>query len=427
MTEAPASALDGAFAAAMDRLGPFEPKPALSAAVSGGADSTALALLAHDWVRQRQGRLLALVVDHGLRPESAREAQLTIDRLGLLGIAAILLPLTNLRRGPALAERARIMRYQALAAACRSDGSVHLLLGHHAADQAETMMMRVLRRSLTHGLAAMPAALETPWVRLLRPLLTIDPDALRRWLRDRGIGWTEDPSNHDLRALRPRLRHRAARHMSGAGMAELTAAACAVANQRAREEAATAAELARRATIRPEGFALLSPGRISAGALASLVRMIGGALYGPSLARIDDLAAWPRPATLAGVRILPAGRMGAGFLLVREDTAAADPVAAQPDMIWDGRFRLIANDIPAGATIGKLAADATHFRRCSSLPSAVLRTLPALRYGKTLAAVPHLRYAVDNVWGGKTILFEPGKPLAGSCFVPTSCVMDRPA
>src|SRR5450432_2141440 len=66
--------LAAAFAAAMDRLGPFEPCPALAVAVSGGADSMALAVLARDWVRQHDGSAIALVVDHGLRAASAEEA-----------------------------------------------------------------------------------------------------------------------------------------------------------------------------------------------------------------------------------------------------------------------------------------------------------------------------------------------------------------
>ena len=64
-------------AAAMDQLGPFPPAPLLAAGVSGGADSLALALLADGWARARGGALLALIVDHGLRPAAADEASTT--------------------------------------------------------------------------------------------------------------------------------------------------------------------------------------------------------------------------------------------------------------------------------------------------------------------------------------------------------------
>ena len=112
------------FAAALDRLGPFEPEPLLAVAVSGGPDSLALALLAHGWAAARGGDVLALIVDHGLRRDSATEATLTQDRLAGQGIAACILRIAGLVRGPALAERARGVRYMVLEQACASRGIV---------------------------------------------------------------------------------------------------------------------------------------------------------------------------------------------------------------------------------------------------------------------------------------------------------------
>ena len=201
-------------------------------------------------------------------PRPAR-LEITIDRLTCLGVPARLLQLANLTHGPALAERARIRRYEILTDACREAGVLHLLLGHHAADQAETLAMRVLRGSRTHGLAGMPALRETAGVRLLRPLLGIEPALLRDFLSASAINWIEDPSNRDARALRPRLRQRIA--ASVRVDTGLERAISAVARLRAREEAAIGAELASRAILRPEGFALLSSGRIGSPALSSLV------------------------------------------------------------------------------------------------------------------------------------------------------------
>jgi tRNA(Ile)-lysidine synthase len=401
----------------MDRLGPFEPNPTLAIAVSGGADSMALAILVRDWLRPRGGSAVALVVDHGLRAASADEAGLTIARLSALGLAARRLTLTTLSRGPALAERARIMRYDVLTRACAEAGILHLLLGHHAADQVETLAMRVLRGSQTHGLAGMAAVRETGPLRLLRPLLTIEPVRLRDFLTAAGVDWVEDPSNQDLQALRPRLRHGfATASIAGTGLPEALAAA---GRLRQREEAATAAELAERATIRPEGFALLSPGRIGTAALSALIRTIGGAAYPSSPAQIAELAAQPKPATLAGVRILPAGRMGEGFLLVREEAAIAAAMPARQGAIWDHRFRLMTDpDCPGDALISRLGPDAARFRRSSHLPSVVLRTLPAIRSGKTLAFVPHLGYGCQENDMRAIMLFAPEKPVAGACFLP---------
>ncbi len=341
----------------MDRLGPFEPNSALAVAVSGGADSMGLAVLARDWVGRLGGSVRALVVDHGLRAASPNEAQVTVERLERLGIAGRILRLWDLTLGSALAERARIMRYQVLANACAEAGILHLLLGHHAADQVETLAMRVLRNSQTHGLAGMPALRETAGVRLIRPLLGVEPSVLRHLLIARGIGWVEDPSNHDLRALRPRLRRALASAPRGDG--GLADALSSVGKLRRREEEEAGAELAQRAAIRPEGFALLSPGRISVAALRALVQTIGGARYPPSHTQISRLAARPRPATVAGVRILPAGRLGDGMLIVREEAAIGAAVPACHGAIWDGRFRQIARGVvPSGTSVGKLGADA---------------------------------------------------------------------
>jgi tRNA(Ile)-lysidine synthase len=417
-----------AFAAALDRLGPFEPRPALAVAVSGGADSMALAILARDWVGRRDGSVLGLTVDHGLRATSADEARLTIERLARAGIASRVLTLSDLAHGAALAERARIMRYEILERACAEAGVLHLLLGHHAADQAETVAMRVLRGSGTHGLAGMSALRETSRVRLLRPLLGLAPDRLRHLLTAYGVGWVEDPSNHDPRALRSRLRRGLSkpqevcaqmRCSGGTNHRALAQALADVGKLRQREEAAMAAELAEHATIRPEGFALLSPGRVGAASLAALIRTIGGAPYDPSPAKLAELAAQPKPATVAGVRILPAGRFGDGLLLIREEAAIAASIPAADGAIWDRRFRLIApQSPPAGATIAKLGHDAARLRAASDLPAAVLRTLPAIRVGDILVSVPNIGYTCRENDFGMTMMFSPRKPLAGPLFLP---------
>jgi tRNA(Ile)-lysidine synthase len=309
------------------------------------------------------------------------------------------------------------MRYEVLANACAEAGILHLLLGHHAADQVETLAMRVLRDSQTHGLAAMPALRETAGVRLIRPLLGVEPSALRHLLIARGIGWVEDPSNRDLRALRPRLRRGLASAPGGDG--GLRDALSSVGKLRRREEEVVGAELAQRAAIWPEGFALLSPGRISVAALRALMRTIGGGRYPPSHTQISQLAARPGPATVAGVRILPAGRLGEGMLIVREEAAIGAAVPACHGAIWDGRFRQIARGgVPAGTSIGKLGEDATRFRSCSNLPSAVLRTMPALRLSEVLVSVPHLGYTRQGIEPLMTLLFAPDKPAAGPSFVP---------
>jgi tRNA(Ile)-lysidine synthase len=393
----------------MARLGPFEPRPRLAAGVSGGPDSMALALMAGAWARERDGTLLALIVDHGLRPEASAEAADAAARLKARNIAARVLHLDDLARGAALAQRARDARFRALAKACASEGILHLLLGHHAADQAETVLIRELSGSGPTGLAAMAPLVEQRNVQILRPLLEVPPIGLRRFLEAEGISWSEDPSNRDQTALRPRLRlQRRDRDGTGPATTSLVAAAAAAGRQRTQNDEAVAAELAEHASLMPAGYVVLD-GQVSAGALAALIQMISGAVYPPATRSVARLAVMMKPATLAGVRLMRAGRLGGDWLLVRETPAVAIPAVA--GALWDGRFRLVAHaGLPPGSMLGALGDDAAQLRRLSRLPAAVLRTLPALRHSGQLCAVPHLHYPDRKACEGIELLFSPSRP-----------------
>ena len=159
------------FNSCIESLGPWgnddEKLPPIVLAVSGGADSLCLALLASRWRRN----VFSLIVDHGIRSNSAIEAALTQERLKDLGIESKVLTLDNLKPGAALEERARIERYKILIQTCCKMGSIDLLLGHHAGDQAETVLMRIRAGSGEDGIAAMAAITDLPQIRLIRPLL----------------------------------------------------------------------------------------------------------------------------------------------------------------------------------------------------------------------------------------------------------------
>ena len=387
------------FAAAMAGLGPFPPAPKLAVAVSGGADSLALALLTRDWLNGPGGSMVALVVDHGLRPESGAEADLTLTRLTGLGIAGLKLTVKGLEKGPALAGRARDARYDLLLGACEDRGLGHLLLGHHRDDQIETVQMRVLSGSGLRGLAGMRAVTVNGPVRLLRPLLSVPSEDLRAYLTARRVAWVEDPSNRDPSSTRARLR--AARAGTPDAIAALSAAIGVAGQYRHQRDQAIAQTLAERAVVHPEGHAVLSLGPIDPESLAALLRMIAGAAHAPPLSAVARLARDMRPQTLGGTRIMEAGRLGPGWLLVREARAMAPPVGARPNVIWDGRFRLTqCPDITA--MLGGLGADAARFRK-THWPAAVLHGLPAVRMGESVIAIPHIGVG-DPAWRA---VFDP--------------------
>lgn len=394
----------------MAQAAPWPTPRRVAIAVSGGADSLSLALLARRW-----GNPFAFIVDHGLRPDSANEAAQAASTLTSLGVPSRILTLHGLRLRPGLAARARHARYEALAGAMRALDLVDLLLGHHAADQAETVLLRRQAGSGETGLAGMALVTETADHRLVRPLLGISPRALRDALAEAGIAWAEDPSNHNLAATRPRLRQRLRADPAEAG--RLLLAASRAAPARAERDHRIARILCERATIFREGYALLTPGPIDPGALGALLRALSGAAYPAPTHALARMAADPHPGTLAGMRLLPAGRLGPGLLLLREEAALQPPIEAMPGAVWDRRFILDGQARPpAGATIGALAHDSPLVRGASSLPSAILRTLPTLRLRGEILAVPHARFF--NGWtldcGGMTL--HPANPASGAPF-----------
>lgn len=417
----PAEALDeAAFAALMAPLGPFGPAPRLAAGVSGGPHSLALALLAADWAQRRGGSLLALVVDHGLRPESGAEAAWVARLLAGRGIAARVLRLGLAPGGTGLQARARAARLAALLGTCAAEGRPWLLLGHHRADQAETLLQRAAAGSGEAGLAAMAPVRATPEALVLRPLLGVAPGRLEAVLAAAGVTPVRDPSNADPRFARIRLRQALDDEAGeGPGIAALAAAAAAFGRRRARLEAAIAERLAAGAAVLwPEGWAVVDLARlgddaVADAALGALLRAIGAGAYAPAAAAVAALRA-AGEGTLAGAWLRRRGG-GSLRLLLREPAGAlaAPPVPARPGGVWDGRFRLTGPDAGSDpglevAALGMAGAAALRRlpatrRAAAGLPAAVLAGLPAIRpvmparRGKagddwTLAVVPALVY-----------------------------------
>lgn len=182
--------------------------PALVLAVSGGPDSVALMWLAARWKRglARGPQLTVVTVDHGLRPEAAREAR-EVKRLAAeLGLVHRTLRWRGAKPDTGLPAAAREARYRLLARAARSVGASHVLTAHTRDDQAETVLMRLLRGSGLAGLSAMARLTERDGVVLVRPLLDIPKSQLIATLRRAKIGFADDPTNRDTAFTRPRLR-----------------------------------------------------------------------------------------------------------------------------------------------------------------------------------------------------------------------------
>src|SRR5450631_943248 len=182
--------------------------PAIVLAVSGGPDSIALMWLAARWRRAlaRGPRLIAVTVDHGLRAEAKGEAR-DVKRLArALDLPHRTMRWTGAKPKAGLPAAARAARYRLLAQAARASGATHILTAHTRDDQAETLLLRLLRGSGIAGLAAMARQSERDGVLLARPFLHVSKSQLIATLKKAKLGFADDPTNRDLNFARPRIR-----------------------------------------------------------------------------------------------------------------------------------------------------------------------------------------------------------------------------
>jgi tRNA(Ile)-lysidine synthase len=180
----------------------------LALAVSGGADSLALLHALRVLAAPRGWRLEVVTVDHGMRPGSAADADFVADHAKALGLPAHRLTLAPAElaahrdAGPEGAARAA--RYRALAEMAAAAGCRFVVTGHTMDDQAETVLLQLLRGAGPEGLGGMAVRDG----RLLRPLLGVRRSETRACCRALDLAWREDPSNADQRLLRNAVRLR---------------------------------------------------------------------------------------------------------------------------------------------------------------------------------------------------------------------------
>lgn len=167
-------------------------------AVSGGADSLALAVAAS----QLRGRLRvgAVIVDHQLQEHSAQVASTAAEQCRTLGLDPVVVKTVNT---DATEAAARTARYEAFEQALVQTGATQIMLAHTRDDQAEQVLLGILRGSGTRSLAGIPRA-RGPYV---RPLLELSREDTEQICRGAGLEFWVDPSNADTGYRRNQVRH----------------------------------------------------------------------------------------------------------------------------------------------------------------------------------------------------------------------------
>ena len=173
--------------------------------LSGGADSVALTMMLLPKIRERKIRAAAVHVNHGLRgDESDEDERFVRNMCSVLEINCLVYRADLSGRNDEAA--AREARFAFFRQALRETGADALLLAHHANDQAETFLMRLLRGAGADGLQCMKEDPNLNGIRILRPMLKLTRDEIHEALRRDGIAWREDSSNRNKAYLRNRIR-----------------------------------------------------------------------------------------------------------------------------------------------------------------------------------------------------------------------------
>ena len=403
-----------AFARRLDALA----EAPLAVGFSGGGDSLFLLKTALDWARPRGRRVLALVVDHQLQPDSARWTGDAVAKASALGAEARALAWTGPKPAVGLPAAARRARHALLAAAAREAGASVLLLGHTASDLAESAAMRAEGSTVPdpREWAPSPVWPEGRDIFLLRPLLSLTRGEIRAALTAEGETWLEDPANADLRYARARARARA----GGA------------------DESVAAPEVARPPpvfSIDPAG-AIRLPRDVAAAHLAAALLCAAGTERPPRGERLERLAQRLRDgetftATLAGARI----EADDAVLICRDagETARGGlaPLELAPGEtgVWDGRWEITAGAEPLA--ISALKGQASRLSpeqrgRLVKLPAAARPSLPlVLRHGAAPCspALDGPDFAAEG--GGRARLLVLGRFEAAVGLYDQECVTGR--
>jgi tRNA(Ile)-lysidine synthase len=367
-------------------------------ALSGGGDSVALLHLLVEAFGA--SRLRAAIVDHALRDGSALDSGRALGFAQALGVAGEVLTLSWVAGENHAQQAAREARYAALCTHARKLSARVIAVAHSADDQAETILMRAGAGSSWRGLAGMASIAPAPlWpegrgIVLARPLLNVRRVALRRYLREQGGAWIEDPANANPIFERVRMRQRlAALEAAGLDPMRLVRMAARLREKADAVDAAADALIRRAATFADwriviHADAWSAPHEVRSRALAALIAAAGGAKHSPRLAQIAAIeprimAPSHKGSTHSGVAFAPhpdgvALEREHGAFMGRGAQAPAEPlfVALTPghEVIWDGRYA-----VSADAAGWRIVRDGVHPVLDRRAPAALEFAAPVLR------------------------------------------------
>jgi tRNA(Ile)-lysidine synthase len=435
--------LSSEFDELMYSIGYFEPAPTLAVAVSGGADSIALLYLTNNYARARNGRVVAITVNHNLRLEAEDEAKQVKKWCIKQDIEHHILywqppsPIIS-----SIQENARNARYQLMLDWCRKNNILHLLTAHHLDDQVETMFFRLARGSGLEGLSAMSAQNIVGGVRLLRPLLSIPKIRLLATLEQEKQTWIEDSSNQNSIYTRVHIRQQLAQAKDNIILKERSnVVASKLGIFRNLLENNLVSQITNSVFIFSKGYVSINfhkfnklENEVTLKALGNLIRTLSGSKHLPrtnKLEQLNNLIRSNRLNSKYSVGGLLFETVKDHILVYREDKAIEGPIIIEPGIatLWDRRFVVKISSDKKNTTpvrvqklgskgLAEVRKNAGHLLK-NMPPDRIIRTFPSLWSLEELLSVPHISYINEQSKTLNTITeiqFHPAKPLADSCF-----------
>ncbi len=396
-------------------FGPSENLPDIAAvAVSGGSDSTALLRLAHWYWGQAGKQIVALTVDHGLRPESERETKQVATWCADLRVRHYVMRWHFNGTGN-LSAAAREGRYHLMADFCKSHAIEHLYTGHTLDDQAETVLMRFARGSGVDGLTGMTRETSNWGISVIRPFIRGETrESLRAILAEFEQTWIEDPTNDDASYDRVKARQLLT-HLEPLGvtvdslsrLAHRMAGAKRVLNNEADKLIKSVLEMS------PLGFATLDVDALASAEMDTACRVVSRAMsmmtarkYRAHLSFEEQIVALARRREMTGGQTL-GGCMfqpfGDRFNILREPARCeVKTPTGQATGMWDERFQF---QIDGGGSFSDLCVGA--------LGRAGLRQIPKNYNGFSEAwhSSPYeAKLTTPGLWSNDVLLSAPLAP-----------------
>ena len=391
----------------------------IAIAVSGGADSLALLLIIN---KIAKFQIVALTVDHGLRKESEIETQKVAKLASKYSIEHHVLRWESENVHSNIQSKARDARYELMEQFCQKNNIKDLLVAHNLEDQAETLLIRIMRGSGVDGLSCMSQNTKRGNINIIRPLLEVSKDELKKFLNNQRQEWIEDPSNKNDKFLRVNIRN-FINNSSEPKLLVQRLANTAINMQRSRSyiESKIEEDLKNTVTFRPEGYCLINKEHFknlheeaAFRILSKTIKNVSGQYYKARFEKITNLYEKilndkiSKSVTLNGCEIYDSKSDESKIIISRELSAIEErkDLKVGDKVVWDNRFLCELKNLTESDNfyIDRLTDSGLKYLnedynslRNIDLPKKIIYSLPALKKGNgEVISIPHLNINSDK-------------------------------